>query len=541
MVTRLSSCTSTCESKTPTLVVETSSDAQDGAHLTSTSLDLPSIDGTPYADMAATSQPHDGDTTAGPVSMMVDSLVSDASKVDLRSILNPPLPEYREGDVQLPPYGELCALLDLYFKHINTWCPILDRNVMFEILSHYPAIEGCEHTLLCIVAATALRFAPDVSLTREDRDRHYAMTKQKVIMQALEHPSTQALQALLILALDVLGTVEGPSGCNILALVGSIAKQLRLHMEHEIAFSATTSEYVGALSGLILPEPTSWREDEGRRRLFWMVYIMERYAGVGTNAPFMIDDDEVYRKLPCRYDLFSRNEYVQTRWAGGTSPSNEVIDHPENMGSFSYHCEIMQIMSRIQTFWSRKIDICSLIEVEHWHRAYGELDSELNAWLSHLPADFGNVSQLCHSDPTSKISNWIILQAAFVTAVVRLHAGAAYPAVTSHIFLPSYSASQKCLAAVSSLEDIAQDALRTGMMGLVGPHFAFSLWVAARLRIVHAACTNDGTEPDVENLIIILNRMGEFWPVAHRYAQLLDSVLRRSASSTSEGLAAMRR
>lgn len=38
----------------------------------------------------------------------------------------------------------------------------------------------------------------------------------------------------------------------------------------------------------ILPKPGSWIEEEGRRRLFWMAYILVRYAGVATGSDFAL-------------------------------------------------------------------------------------------------------------------------------------------------------------------------------------------------------------------------------------------------------------
>ena len=37
-------------------------------------------------------------------------------------------------DTDLPPYDLLYTLVDLYFKHVNTWCPILDRKATFDTI-----------------------------------------------------------------------------------------------------------------------------------------------------------------------------------------------------------------------------------------------------------------------------------------------------------------------------------------------------------------------------------------------------------------------
>ena len=48
---------------------------------------------------------------------------------------------------------------------------------------------------------------------------------------------------------------------------------------------------------MVLPEPKSFIEDESRRRLFWMVYLLDRYATVATAFEFALDEKEIDRKL----------------------------------------------------------------------------------------------------------------------------------------------------------------------------------------------------------------------------------------------------
>lgn len=443
----------------------------------------------------------------------------------------------------LPSHDQLFVLADLYFKHVNTWCPILDRNATIDLLSDLSALDESERVLIHAIVAVAMRFYPGGFLEEDTRNHYYAVARRKVLLQALEKPSMKSLQALVILTLDIHGTPEiDPSG-NMLALTARIALQLRLHVERGISLVDAS-----ASPSIALPKPTSWRENESRRRLFWTVYTVDRYASLAANSDFIVREETVDRFLPSRYDLFSEDQSVETRWYDGPGRSKCLINHPENLGSFSYHCEILRTLSQIYNFLKKPIDIFSDGEVENWWKSYRELDSELNIWLADLPGDFSNVSKLCHSDPTSRISNWIILHGAFVTAVVRLHSCAAYPIASSHLFAPFVSASQKCLAAVGSLKEITQDAAKTGMLPLLGPQFAYALWVAARLLLLHAASTGGEVGDLYHSFAMTLGQMGQYWPVAHKYSQQLHKTRERSSPtdgtygrSPSVELAAMRR
>lgn len=435
--------------------------------------------------------------------------------------------------IEVPTYGQLYSLVDLYFKHVNTWCPILDRKTTIEACFGVSPPDDPDRVLLWAMVAVSLRFSHDSCWTPETRRRVHALAREEVLLQSLETPSVKSLQALVIMAWDILGASEGPQSSGLLAMIVQNAIQMRLHLENGLSLVPGMNSPPGRLPKVVLPQPTSWLEDEGRRRLFWMVYALERYAAVSLGSDFVLREDEVARQLPCRYDLFSKNQPVETGHFSETGPCRPIVRHPENLGSFSYHCEVLRVLSRIQLFVRKPVDICSLAEMDWWRQTYRELDEDLNSWLANLPSEYSRVSLLCHSDPTSRVSNWIMLHAAFVTSAIRLHSCAAYPAVRCSIFMASHSASQRCLAAVESLRLMAQEVYQAGTLDLLGPNFAFSLWTATRLLLVHAASTRSEVDPCCENFVFILGQMGQFWPLAGQYARLLDNVWKRSLERRS--------
>lgn len=63
------------------------------------------------------------------------------------------------------------------------------------------------------------------------------------------------------------------------------------------------------------------------------------------------------------------------------------------------------------------------------------------------------------------------------------------------------------------------------MLTKLGPPFAFSLWVAARLLLVHGSTIDHQVNPSIMPLVETLREMGYHWKVAERYATLLQRVL----------------
>lgn len=109
--------------------------------------------------------------------------------------------------------------------------------------------------------------------------------------------------------------------------------------------------------------------------------------------------------------------------------------------------------------------------------------------------------------------------------IIRLHSSAGYPARRSPLFAPSFRASQFCLTAVESLSALCAHVKNNSMLNKLGPPFAFSVWVAARLLLVHSSTVDHKINPQVNFFVTILRELGIYWPVADRYAQLLQRVL----------------
>ncbi|KAI0388587.1 hypothetical protein F5Y17DRAFT_452275 [Xylariaceae sp. FL0594] len=320
-----------------------------------------------------------------------------------------------------------------------------------------------------------------------------------------------------------------------MALITRSVVQLGLAVESHSLSVAPNYTSIYTLRAMILPEPKDFIEEESRRRLFWMVYLLDRYATIATAFDFGLGDKDIDRMLPCRDDLWIKNQRVDTRWFNAQNPSIDQADHeinrPENLGAFSYYVEILGILSRIHLFLRQPVDIGALHDVEQWQLRYRELDNMLASWKFGLPGEYGNMAKLFQ--PGSKMLNagWVMLHATYHTAVIRLHSSAAYPTTRSPIFTPSYSASQRCHGAVENIAALGEFVVQNGMLTKLGPPFAFTLWVAARLLLVHGSTVEHKLAPQIAFLVDTLRDMGRYWPVAARYCQLLQRVLDEHSDS----------
>lgn len=63
------------------------------------------------------------------------------------------------------------------------------------------------------------------------------------------------------------------------------------------------------------------------------------------------------------------------------------------------------------------------------------------------------------------------------------------------------------------------------MLDKLGPPFAFSLWVSARLLLVHGSAIAHTLSPDIYLFVDTLAQMGRYWKIAERYSTILKRVL----------------
>lgn len=67
--------------------------------------------------------------------------------------------------------------------------------------------------------------------------------------------------------------------------------------------------------------------------------------------------------------------------------------------------------------------------------------------------------------------------------------------------------------------------VENNILDKLGPPFAFTLWVCARLLLVHGSTIAQTVSPDILFFVETLARMGKHWKVAERYSSILQRVL----------------
>ena len=164
------------------------------------------------------------------------------------------------------------------------------------------------------IVVVSIRFSQDPQVL-ELRDQIHAAARHYVYLEAMETLTFEALQALALLSIDVIGSGKGVEGWGCISLLTRSAVTADLLRETGMDnveanngqyFSGTgTPRFPSALSKTsILQPPINWKEDEARRRLFWLIFALDRYTCTTTAIETAIPSTDIRRRLPCADELW---------------------------------------------------------------------------------------------------------------------------------------------------------------------------------------------------------------------------------------------
>lgn len=298
------------------------------------------------------------------------------------------------NDTHIPP--DLLKSCCFHFqRYISRWCPILHPTTYRGLL---PKITNEEDFVLAqAIIAVSLRFLPAEQLP-EQPERYNAAARRTVISYALENTSISSLKALAILSIDLMGTSKKIPSSSVIALMMGMAEELGIMVESNL--SSQSLDYA-AKHKRPLPHifaPASFVEEEGLRRLFWTLYLLDRFVVFATAFDFCLKDAKINRRLPCHNRFFLQNTTViAPLFQPGTSILFQNGEY-RNFGGFSFCIDGLSILSRIHIFLGQVINIETLSGVEKWFLEYHELERILERWRWWLPPTYGDLVQLLAMD-----------------------------------------------------------------------------------------------------------------------------------------------
>ncbi|KAL2849342.1 fungal-specific transcription factor domain-containing protein [Aspergillus pseudodeflectus] len=401
----------------------------------------------------------------------------------------------------------LGQLVEFYFQNIHHWIPILHvRRFRHQIQSS----EGRESAIYILYAliAVCIRFVNDPRIPDEDRKARVAEScRQKVVLCSMESFSVENLQALVIIAFDTIARGRGPSSWSVVGSMARTVEQLQLSVEEDDLYGRNQTGETLIRRMAFLKPSTCWREAEERRRVFWTVFLMDRFCSVSTGWNVSLTSADVKRRLPCEGALWQREDEARAPYFGisdtkGTGPHRSLLvnsqlttDPSERdcIGGFAYCIEATESLGLVSNFFVHQpLNVQNADEAQLWLMRFKELDLRLVQWKLFLPPKWRDASTL-NADGIMD-SNLTLAHITHNTAVILLHQAIAYPPhhwKSSPVKLPSSSSAETCIEAANEISMIGQQFLLYSPM-LTNPQFSFCLFIAGRMLLTHAKYNGHG-------------------------------------------------
>ncbi|KAH7134946.1 fungal-specific transcription factor domain-containing protein [Dendryphion nanum] len=449
----------------------------------------------------------------------------------------------RSDSRALPPQL-LNRVIDWYFDHIHPWIPILHVSI-FRAQLRDPTKAHQYKIVLDAIVSACLRFQLGALETAAEKE--IALNcRHAVILGSMEKFSVESLQALVIVAFDIIGSGRGPSAWSVVGSMTRTVEQLRLSVEED---DDPSGEGFLIRRMTFLRKPESWAETEERRRVFWNVFLMDRFCSIATGWNNSLTSADVRRRLPCEGALWQAGNPVRTPLFGiagrssnsqqALTPSSEQhsVDDEElkSIGGFAFCIEATENLNLVTSFFlQHPVAFHDAQEMQLWLMRFKELDLRLVKWRLFLPPRWRNASVL---NPDGIMDpNLTLAHMTHNTAIIQLHQSIAYPAPQLRacpVALPSIASAETCVAAASEISTIADQFLQQST-GITNPQFSFCLFIAGRVLLAHATYYSEPLDSTSEIISSSLVEVGRRW--AGRNASSATDSLDNLASRFSRRL-----
>jgi hypothetical protein len=296
----------------------------------------------------------------------------------------------------------------------------------------------------------------------------------------------------------------------------------------------------------LVPPSNDWTELEERRRLFWVIFLLDRFCSVSTGWSTSLTSDDVHRRLPADGGFFTRENPVTTPYFGiwnkaaarigrslahvpaqyneddsaaeqpmGASPNsaNGFID-VSKLGAFAYCIEATESLSQVTTFFlQQRINSYDKEHAVNWLTRFKELDLRLVQWKIFLPPRWKDSNISADRTVVDMDPNLTLAHITHNTSMILLHHPIAYPARSwnDYVALPKDCSAQTCELAAVETSNIVTKFLTYTPIPFVAVQFAFCAFVAAKALLFAHQVDRVPLRPEFDRLVCDLWEMSTRW------------------------------
>ncbi|KAI9767008.1 MAG: hypothetical protein M1840_005967 [Geoglossum simile] len=290
-----------------------------------------------------------------------------------------------EFDWETDPYEVYPALvdhlMDLYFKHINSTIYCMFPRKPFRKWLRSGEKSPDDRMLIYAMLTLASRFSTDPD--RKTLAKNLQTTAQYAIERRHGKFSLQLVQSRIAYSLYCFAANNSNEAYEYCGAGIRAAFAMRLNVDNGVGDLLDDDTFEYGLNRHAIAEC--------RRRTFWSAYLMDRFNGYSAGRAGLINNDDVFVRLPCHDRLFDDQEgvvgpFFDRAIEDGTSapqPNQERV----SLGPMAILVKISfiwgEVLAEIYRAANRPNGWCAAT----YETFYSKTQRQLSLWLTDLPPD----------------------------------------------------------------------------------------------------------------------------------------------------------
>ncbi|OQE34569.1 hypothetical protein PENCOP_c017G05841 [Penicillium coprophilum] len=296
----------------------------------------------------------------------------------------------------LPPKDEIASLVNDYLQQFNPLCPIFQPSSLLALCDD-DNLQGIFDSpsrwasLNVVLAISSMLRVKNSSLVQAEHQKSWLFMKNALgVLNELCFglPDLWTVQALLGMIIFLLGTLSSQPCGYLISSVVQICHQIRLERSADG-------------SGLF-PE-----ELEHRRRIFWIIYCLDKEISLRDGIPLAQRDDDMDVLLPMEVPLDNIGIMPTTNQQG-------------TFNAFRSACELALIKSQVHKhLYSLAAADRPLVEVA---ATVGMLNQKLQEWKDSIPTEFRPELRRLSAFPQSPTAAvLLLLHFSYFNCLIAIH------------------------------------------------------------------------------------------------------------------------
>ncbi|KAI9270530.1 fungal-specific transcription factor domain-containing protein [Phascolomyces articulosus] len=404
-------------------------------------------------------------------------------------------------------------LVDLFFQHLNSVFPLVHRRTLKQSIRNGTVSKP----LLWSVMGIGARFSDHPSIRADPpywAGERFAIKATSLIDATMLEPTIPNLQFWGIMACLEYGRASGSRAWIYGGLAVRICQELGLNKEETLSSPILKKDGSVDSAAMAL-----------RRRIFFSVYCLDKFASAGTSRPQYFDTSDCDAALPNVTESVLLRDLFQCTNIDGKELTNDSL-----MDITRHYLRMVTIFGESNKFMTKaKSDSESVT----WPPVpeFNNLDARLRSWKSDLPERFqfslNNLSIHKRGASRNYLTLWLSTHAVWCTTMMVLHRGSlAYsevqPSDVPEDLYRRIQASINCCKVSIDEAMIIFRALKELSGPNVLPYMGYSAYICATV-LMTSTFSKDAesfkkSASALRILYAMIDGLAPYWPMCERLA-----------------------